>query len=374
MSGWHWPALAVSALAVILIGAAAPAAAGTCMIPGRSGSDCAAESLMDLTVKASRSGGYAGTVSVEIHGQGGTRSGEVRVVHADAGHLVIEAPDLPGPATGSLLVQAGQSRSLVRVGAGSVNRDQTALADDIEPDSNLQQLLGKYRVLLEGGIGMLERDARVVRIERIADLRLVERWTIDATTGLLLRRESYDARGTVERSLAFTEVEEPYVPSAEDLHPLTQAGPSPAAPQQWFTAGELSRQVKALGMPETLPASYRLESGTTFKAGGASVVQFVYSDGLEDVSLFAQPGRMTRSGLPASASDVRLSKLTGLRWEDFPRGVAWQDGQSTLTLVGASPTDELTEMANALPQAPLHRSLRQRLGHLVDWMKGRLPL
>ena len=75
----------------------------------------------------------------------------------------------------------------------------------------------------------------------------------------------------------------------------------------------------------------------------------------------------------SSARNVALSKVDGLRWEGFPRGLAWQDGQSTLTLVGAAPTDELTQMANALPQAPLRRSLRQRLGHLVDWMKHSLP-
>ena len=379
MTGWHWPggwcwpALAASALAVTLIGAAAPAAARTCMVPRGSGNDPAAESLMDLTVKASRSGGYAGTVWVEVHGQGGTRSAELRVVHADAGHLVIEAPDPPGPATGSLLVQEGRSRSVVRVGQGSVNRGQTALANDVEPDSNLQQLLGKYRVLLEGGVRVLQRDAKVVRIKRIADDRLVERWTIEATTGLLLKRESYDAAGMVERSIAFTEVREPYVPTVEDVHPPTRADPSSVAPQRWFSGSELSRQAKAFGMPESLPAGYRLESGTTFKAGAASVVQLVYSDGLEDVSLFAQPGSMARSGLPASARNVRLSRVDGLRWEGFPRGVAWQDGQSTLTLVGAAPTDELTQMANALPQAPLRRSLRQRMGHLVDWMKHRLP-
>lgn len=378
MSGWHWPggwfwpALAASAVTVTLIGAAAPAAARTCMVPGGSGNDPAAESLIDLTVKASRSGSYAGTVSVEIHGQGGTRSAELRVVHADAGHLVIGAPDPPGPATGSLLVQEGQSRSVVRVGEGSVNRRQTTLASDVEPDSNLQQLLGKYRVLLDGGGRVLQRDAKVVRIKRIADDRLVERWTIEATTGLLLKRESYDATGMVERSIAFTEVREPYVPTVEDLHPATRAGPSPA-PQRWFSAAELSRRAKALGMPATLPGGYRLESGTTFKAGTASVIQLVYSDGLEDVSLFAQPGSMARSGLPASARNVRLSRVDGLRWEGFPRGVVWQDGQSTLTLVGAAPTDELTQMANALPQALLRRSLRQRMGHLVDWMKHRLP-
>ncbi|MEA2567671.1 MAG: sigma-E factor negative regulatory protein RseB, partial [Actinomycetota bacterium] len=279
----------------------------------------------------------------------------------------------PGPATGSLLVQEGRSRSVVRVGQGSVNRGQTALANDVEPDSNLQQLLGKYRVLLEGGVRVLQRDAKVVRIKRIADDRLVERWTIEATTGLLLKRESYDAAGMVERSIAFTEVREPYVPTVEDVHPPTQAGPSSAAPQRWFSGSELSRQAKAFGMRESLPAGYRLESGTTFKAGAASVVQLVYSDGLEDVSLFAQPGSMARSGLPASARNVRLSRVDGLRWEGFPRGVAWQDGQSTLTLVGAAPTDELTQMANALPQAPLRRSLRQRMGHLVDWMQHRLP-
>jgi negative regulator of sigma E activity len=247
------------------------------------------------------------------------------------------------------------------------------LPDDVEPEGNLQQMLGKYRLLLEGGVRVLQRDAAVVRIERRADRRLVERWTIDATTGLLLARESYDAGGRVERSIAFTDVQDPYVPTVEDLHRPVQAGPSSPAPQRWLTAGELSRGAKALGMPETLPAGYRLKSGTTFKAGGAPVVQLVYTDGLEDVSVFAQPGTMARSGLPASAHGVHLRKVAGLAWDGFPRGVAWQAGQRMLTLVGASFTDELTEMANALPQAPLRRSLRQRVGHLVNWMKGQLP-
>ena len=372
------------ALAMTLAGTAAPGAtaggvvpsgapSGAPAIPGDPGNDPAAKSLMVLTLRAARSGGYAGTASVTVNGQGGTRWGELRIVHADAGHLVIEAPDPPGPASGSLLVQAGQRRSVGRGPGGSINRSQTVLPDDVEPDGNLQQMLGKYRVLLEGGVRVLQRDAQVVRIERRADHRLVERWTIDATTGLLLRRESYDAGGRVERSIAFTDVQDPYVPTVEDLHRPVQAGPSSPAPQRWLTAGELSRGAKALGMPETLPASYRLESGTTFKAGGAPVVQLVYTDGLEDVSLFAQPGTMARSGLPASARGVHLRKVAGLAWDGFPRGVAWQAGQRMLTLVGASFTDELTEMANALPQAPLRRSLRQRVGHLVNWMKGQLP-
>ena len=330
MNRRRWPAVAVLALAMTFAATAAaaggPVPSSAPAIPGDPGNDPAAESLMVLTLQAARSGGYAGTVSVTVNGQGGTRSAELRVVHADAGHLVIEAPDPPGPASGSLLVQAGQSRSVGHGPGGSINRGQTVVADDVEPDGSLQQMLGKYRVLLEGGVRVLQRDAKVVRIERRTDHRLVERWTI-ATTGLLLRRESYDAGGGVERSIAFTEVQDPYVPTVEDLHRPVQGGPSSPAPQRWLTAGELSRGAKALGMPETLPAGYRLESGTTFKAGAASVVQLVYTDGLEDVSLFAQPGTMARSGLPASARGVHLRKVAGLAWDGFPRGVAWQAGQ-----------------------------------------------
>ena len=174
-AGW-WRRVVV----VVVVAGTAAAGAGKAAAdaPGGPGSDPAAESLLGLTLHAARSGGYAGTVSVTVNGQGGTRSGELRIVHADSGHLVIEAPDPPGPASGSLLVQAGQSRSVGRVPAGSINRGQTALADDVEPDSNLQQMLGKYRVLLEGGARVLQRGAEVVRIERIADQRLVERWTI----------------------------------------------------------------------------------------------------------------------------------------------------------------------------------------------------
>ena len=100
---------------------------------------------------------------------------------------------------------------------GSINRGQTVLDDDVEPDGNLRQMLGKYRVLLEGGVRVLQREAKVVRIERRTDRRLVERWTIDATTGLLLRRESYDAGGRVERSIAFTDVQADGFPESGDL-------------------------------------------------------------------------------------------------------------------------------------------------------------
>jgi len=321
--------------------------------------------------------GYAGTLSVTIDGQGGIRSGVLHVVHGDGAHVVIEAPDPPGPVSGSRLVQTGQRRSVVRVPDGSVNRGQAAKAGvvtgDFEPDGRLQQLLAKYRVLLEGGSRVLGRDAETVRVERRSDARVVERWTIDTHSGLLLKRESYNLDGKVERSLAFTEVREPYAPTSGELHPANESNEAPERSQRWFASAELAAQVKVLGVPATLPAGYRVQSGTAFRASDVSVVQLEYSDGLEDVSLFVQPGVLTRGSLAPGAHELRLKGVTGWQWDGFPRGVAWQDGPSTLTLVGSPPADELARMAGALPQAPLRRSLRQRLGHLIGWVKHQLP-
>lgn len=326
---------------------------------------------MDLALAASRSQ-YEGTVSVTVQSQAGRKSGQLHVVHADASHLVIEAPDPPGPVSGSLLVQTGRMRSVALVPDGTLSQGETA-GDDIQPDANFQQLLGKYRVVSEGPTRVLQRDAGVVRIDRISDGRAVERWTIELRSGLLLQRESYDAAGAVERSAAFTSVQEPYVPTGDDLHPASQVAPFGAPRRQWFAAAELTRQARTLGAPTTLPAGYRLESGTSFKAGRARVVQFVYSDGLQEVSLFAQPGRLVPASLPATSHRVQLRRVAGQAWDEFPRGVAWQDGRSTITLVGASPSDELTQMADALPQAALRRTVAQRIRNLVDWAADRIP-
>ena len=106
--------------------------------------------------------------------------------------------------------------------------------------------------------------------------------------------------------------------------------------------------------------------------GYAPVVQLVYSDGLEEVSLFDQPGKLSAGSRPPGAHRIRLRHGPAFSWDDFPRGTEWQAGSDIYTLVGASPPDELTEMANGLPQAPFRRTLRQRLDALVDWLRTEL--
>lgn len=359
----------IAVLAAAALWPAAEASAG----PAPAASDPAAVAMLRLTLKASRTVGYAGTIAVTVTGLDGTRSRTLHVVHGDGDHLVIAMPDPPGPATGSMLVQEGMSRSVLEIPDGAIERGEGRPAAAIDPDTELQPMLAKYRVVLEGRGQMLQRDAAVLRLVRESDGRLVERWTVDAGTGLLLRRESFDAAESVERLVAFTQVTEPYTPTEGELHPAATTAGGTIGTQQWFGAEELSAELKVLRLPKSLPDGYRARSGTAFPADGATVFQVVYSDGLEDVSLFAQPGRLAATSLPPTARPVSLQRVKGWIWDAFPRGIAWQSGPGTLTLVGASPTDELVHMARGLPQAPVRRSPGQRLRHLLSWIRSRLP-
>lgn len=346
-------------------------AASPRLAPRDQGTDAAAEALVTLAAEAASTVGYAGTLSVTVVGAAGREDAVLHVVHGDGTHLVIEAPDPPGPASGSVLVQSGASRSVTRVPAGPVSRGQARLAGFESPD-DLPRLFTKYRVVGEGGSRVLDRDATTVRLERRAGGQLAERWAVDRATGLILARESYDAGGKVERSIAFTELRAPYTPTAAELR--EPAGRAAArTTQRWYNGAEAATLAAGLGLPATLREGYRPESATSFKAGGATVVQFSYTDGLQDLSLFIQPGALPTGSLPPAAHPLRLRRVEGWQWDGFPRGAAWQDGQRTLSLVGSAPSDEFARIAAALPQAPLRRSVPERLGHLIGWVGRHLP-
>jgi hypothetical protein len=332
-----------------------------------------AEDVLKLTEQGARTVDYEGSQNVLIRGQQGTETATLLVARGDGDRLMIEVQPAPG-SPGWVLVQQGQQRSAMGLDGTSPTIGQAELAAGIEPDSDLAQLLSKYRVVLDGTVQMLQKRSWVLRIVRATDGRLVERWTVDAATGLILERECYDSRGQIERSTAFTTVQEPYTPPPAALTPAVRASPTPAGPQRWFGQSQLGGAARQAGLPTSLPDGYRLRAGTRFSAGRATVVQLIYSDGLEEVSLFQQPGALTKASVPAGASKVAFAHETGYLWQGFPRGAAWQAGTDTDTLVGASPTDELQDMANSLPQSPMHQSLRMRLTHLFNWVRDRVDL
>ncbi|MGH2703725.1 MAG: hypothetical protein ACRDJ4_01100 [Actinomycetota bacterium] len=187
---------------------------------------------------------------------------------------------------------------------------------------------------------------------------------MDAASGILLRRLGLDERGKAERLLTFVDLEEPYSAGDGDFD-LPHAKLDRADEADFFPAAIGDIGEPSLSIPRSVPAGYELQSGARFVAGGERILHLIYSDGLETVSLFVQPGRVAVGSLPALAYRIRLKSADGYAWPGFPRGLSWQAGAYTLMLVGAAPTGELREIADALPQGPLHRSLARPMSDLL---------
>jgi hypothetical protein len=107
----------------------------------------------------------------------------------------------------------------------------------------------------------------------------------------------------------------------------------------------------------------------------AGIVQLVYGDGLYDVSLFQQHGRVESSDLPAHRRSVRFDGRSAWQFS-WPggEGLMWTAGRTVYTLVGDIPPDDLIAVASSVP---VHRSssvghrLRQACRSVVESFSGR---
>ncbi len=165
--------------------------------------------------------------------------------------------------------------------------------------------------------------------------RLVERIFLDRETDLLLERDQYDARGDILRTLAFTSL---------TLGPVATApaGPPPAAhhaPKQ-VSAGSLDA-------PPALDEGY--ERMGVYRSG--PVLQVLYSDGLYDLSVFQQRGRLRRSDLPPAGERVSVGGATGWRYP-WPGGqlVVWSKAGSVFTAVSDAPAEQVLAAVRSLPR------------------------
>jgi negative regulator of sigma E activity len=193
-----------------------------------------------------------------------------------------------------------------------------------------------------------------------------EALALDTDTKLLLSRQQYDARGQEERSFTFTHVS---IPDPTVTSPTVPPSPKHDGPQA----------IKVTSVATTNRAPTRLASGYkrlgVYRVSGVSgVTQFLYGDGLYDLSLFEQPGRVESEDLPAQR---RTARVDGRQAWQFSwaggEGVVWSAGPNVYTLVGDVPPDELLLVANSVP---VHRStaiahrLRQACRGLVETFTG----
>ena len=197
---------------------------------------------------------------------------------------------------------------------------------------------GKYQVTTSpDGPLVAGRPTTTVEVRQAGVLR--ERVHLDTATKLALRREQYDDLGAVSRALAFESLT--LGPPAVPAHPRTahDRAPRPVS----------VRRMESALAPDRLAGEYLRVA--VYRSG--DVVQVLYSDGIYDLSVFEQSGRLRHGDLPPSGERVRVGGEAGRRYV-WAGGhlVVWSSGGTVFTAVSDAPLDQVLQAVRSMAPAP----------------------
>ena len=263
---------------------------------------------------------FVGLMHVRWQDGTGTRVERVSV-QADAGALVFRG--------GTQVMAAPSSERLVQHGGGGTwdLLWPAGLGPGSRPD-----MATKYSVVDRPGPVVAGHPTTEYDVS--SDGRLRERLRLHTVTSLLLSREQFDDNGLSVRSVGF---------EALNLEPSSPT--LPAAPS------DLERH-----LPRVVPAAAPAVVGDGYQRLGvyrrSGVEQSLYSDGLYDLSVFQQQGRLRRHDLPPGGAAVDVGGSGGWRYT-WPGGnlVVWQGGDSVFTAVSDAPLDQVLVAARSVPRA-----------------------
>lgn len=274
--------------------------------------------------------------------EGATEHSESVLVEGANGSVVIRGGSAAMAAPGQRLVEHdGKWDLLWPVSRGGPSRPRPA---------------DKYEVRAVPG-GTI--DGRPTRAVEFRDQGvLLERLFLDLETDLLLRREQFDGGSTPIRTIGFEQVEIGSGSAAPQRpEKVVNAAASP------LTANRLPAGVSA---PPVLPGAY--ERLGLYRRSG--VTQVLYSDGLYDLSVFQEEGRLDRTELPGGRK-VQLGRRTGWHYL-WPGGhvVVWEARGMVHTAVSDAPLAQVVTAVSSMPagggSASLLRRLRQVCRALVQ--------
>lgn len=330
---------------------AAPAGAAT--------SDPRAVAILQRAAAAAHLQGYAATQYVSTYSSTGASSSVVLTVRHDAGEGSMITVASPSGAKSSVWSSdnrlAGTAELAVQgLNGGSLHLLQQTYSLELDPD-------GSYTCVLA----------------RRADGIVAARFWIDHDSGLVVRREVYDASGRVVRASALLNLEltgpQPLTTPAVLSHsaPLSLTAQSSERKLDMSEVAELADRGWAL--PRVLPGQLVLYDVRMQGEGDDAVVHLSYSDGLSTLSLFEQRGRLDASAV----AGWRQSKVDGARmwWDDgaVPSRAVWSSRGRVWTVLTDLPVEALTSVVSELPHdKPAHRGFWARLGHglarLASWI------
>lgn len=293
--------------------------------------------LLGAAVTAGRTRTYSGTQYVASYRHGRASSGTVRLRH------------VPGFGTDVSVTPTADGADVEQV-TRSVKTDLL--------DERLVGLLAEhYALSIAGQDGCAGRTAHVVEARRDDDPASVAgRFWVDGDSGLVLRREVYDAAGRTTRSSSFTDLRVTGAPV--DVRTVQ------TTPGEQLSVGELE------GWPRALPGAFALvDARTRDGRGDHRVMHLSYSDGLSSTSVFAQPGSL--DGPPGEG--FRSEEVDGATvWvrDTAPERVVWSAAGQTFTLLSDAPAETVRAAVTALPHEQPRDGVLDRVGRGASRVAG----
>jgi hypothetical protein len=313
--------LAVALLLVVpVLTPAAPRAAAA-----DSDDDPLAVDVLQRSARSWSAVSFTGTQYLTRGGDSGTAGAVVEVVH-----------------------RAGGPTRVHVLGAGRHEVPASGARGWLASAGPVDLLVDAYQVRLAGRESVVGRSAEIVEAWR-SDGTLAARFWVDTATGLPLRRELLDPRGSVSQASAFVELAVQgrlggvVAGMAEGSRAPGASGGGGVRPVGTGTGPALGRDdLEALrhqGMvcPEELGDGLVLYEARRVRVDhGGTAVQLSYSDGLVSLSVFEQPGRLDGDRLEGFSSR-QVGAGTVWTRPGPPSWATWSTGESVVTVVSDDP-------------------------------------
>lgn len=298
------------------------------------------------------------------------------------GELVVVTFSPHGPNIAAMAVRQGPEGTVVSAGPRPwvVPRREGMSAGDGEAGALLR--LGRERTdvfsaaLLERNYsgevagraeGPDDREAIVVELRPRGGEAVRERLHVDRSTGLVLRRETFQDDGEPVRVVAFTALE-------TDVEVGAAAADEEAADDdRSMVAARMSE--RGLGIlretgwtaPSELAGGFVLREAFAVGEAEHSSLHLVYSDGLYALSVYGEEGRMDADSVSERGAErTHLGDMSVHRWPAAePAAYVWSGPERTYTAVSDAPSDHLADALAVFP----HERERPLLGRLRRGME-----
>lgn len=320
----------VGGLAAVLLMAWTLAGGDARMGRRADGDDPAALDLLRGTAAAARATPYEGVQTRTAYHSGAPVRTVVTVSHAPGGATLV------GDASAASREHAA-FESLA--GAAATAGGLTGFTPE-----TLELLARNYTVVRAADAQVCRRRANVVEARRVGG-GVVGRFWIDAETGLMLHRELFDEAGRLVAATGFSELRI----AAPRPASTSATAPAPAAPWAAVSAAEIA-ELREAGwpVPDELPGGFALQAVRRSGASAGHALHLGYTDGLAEVSVFVQRGRLDTRAL-GGWRRTRGEEGVVFRREDRQRWALWGGDGYVYTVLTDAPRSVADAAVAAFP-------------------------